>query len=581
MINLAKLVAVSQPPENNPDWLSDAEEGVDYLISQLAEEETIIFAQLETTLIQAVLAPRDAVTPADKADLQGTMFSQNHTWSITHACGGGKPDRVYLADPLDHPGCKSLIGGEALVFRRCFESVDKGKTRTEISQKFVHALGLYWLEEKQAYCRIDEQGDVEPVLCVVNLQRHTGRESDIVVTVKGRDLARYLVVTNTAMVWKFDFTRFVPGKFLAWVNQAESKIRGPDLFYNSTSQPGASYASGIVVSRTRLKHQDLVYEYQLQWDESAKQYAFFKAYDWKNKRLSEIACSPAALASYFEPESELPFQITPAFFRPDVLQRYKADPEKYTLEHRSISSRAGWSLKTYDINEAGQVHTYLHYLGDLPYQEQLYWQAFNEWPKASISKRAYLTDIRGEWTDIPDPLLELISDIRRLDDERPDWWQVRGENLWKTVHYPITTSPDEWGDSLLALDQLLVEGFVSNAIRRRLDALGQSFEAEWRSLRLLQELLTAQGWSSVEAADALEPLRRLHMLRSKIKGHSGQLEKGALITQARMDHGSLKDHFVQLASDCQQAFERACISLDFADPSQPPQPHPQNRPQLG
>lgn len=561
MIDIAKLIAVSQPSADDPEWLSNSEDGVDYLISQLAEDETIIFAQLEATLIQAVLAPRDKVTPADKADLLRTMFSQDHTWSITHASGGGKLGRVYLADPLDHPGSNSLLGGEALVFRRHFDSVDKGKIRTEVSQKFVHALNLYWLEEKQAYCRLDEQGDVEPVLCVVKPKRHTGRDSDIVVTIKAHDLARYMVVTNTAMVWKFDFTRVVPRKFSAWAQQAEHKVRGPDLFYNATSQRGASYANGIVISRTRLKYQELVHEYEMRWDDSAKQYASFKAYDWKNTRLDEISCSPKALASYFEPESALPFQITPAFFRPEVLQRYKADPEKYTLEHRSVSSRAGWSLKTFDINEAGQVHTYLHYLGDLPYQEQMYWQAFNEWPKASISKRAYLSDIQGEWTDIPDPLLELISEVRKLDDAKPDWWHVRGEDLRKTVHYPITTSPNEWGESLLALDQLLVEGFQPRVIRTHLDALGQSYEMVWRSLRLLQELLIAQGWSPFDAADALEPLRQLHMLRSKIKGHSGDSEKTALITKARTDHGSLKDHFVQLACDCQNAFQRACESL--------------------
>ncbi|HTU12636.1 MAG TPA: hypothetical protein VMG08_17235 [Allosphingosinicella sp.] len=562
MINLAKLIAVSQPADDDAKWLSGAEEGIDYLISQLAEDETIIFAALRATLIQAVLAPRDQVTPADQGDLIGTTFFQDRTWSIAHESGGGEADRVYLADPLDHPGCKSLLGGEALVFRRYFNSVDKGNPRTEVSQKLVHSLGLYWLEEVSAYCRLDEQGDVEPVLCVVHLQKHTGRDGDIVVTIKARDLARYMVVTNTALVWKFDFTRFEPGRFGTWGSHAEFRVRGPDLFYNATSQGGASYANGIVVSRTRLTYQDIVDEYRERWDPSAKQYATFKAYDWKNRKLAEISCAPTALASYFEPESPLPFQITPAFFRPDVLQRYKADPEKYTLEHRSVNSRAGWSLKTYDINEAGQVHTYLHYLGDLPHQEQLYWQSFNEWPKAGISKRAYLTDIQGEWTDIPDPLIELISKVRELDDKKPDWWLVRGEGLRKVVHYPVTTSPDEWGNSLLALDQMLVEGFGPQPVRARLHALSRAFEKEWGSLRLLQELLIAQGWAPSDATDAIEPLRRLHMLRSKIKGHSGDAERRGLIAEARADHGSLKDHFVQLAFDCQEAFEVACAAMN-------------------
>lgn len=35
---------------------------------------------------------------------------------------------------------------------------------------------------------------------------------------------------------------------------------------------------------------------------------------------------------------------------------------------------------------------------DLPIAEQRYWKAFNEAPKAGISKRAFETDFQGEWS---------------------------------------------------------------------------------------------------------------------------------------------------------------------------------------
>ena len=89
--------------------------------------------------------------------------------------------------------------------------------------------------------------------------------------------------------------------------------------------------------------------------------------------------------------------MSPVFFNAEVLHKYKADTEKYTLEDRSINCRGTWSLQTYDVNEAGQVHTYLRYLGYLPYKEQLYWQSFNEWPKAALSERAIATDFKGEF----------------------------------------------------------------------------------------------------------------------------------------------------------------------------------------
>jgi hypothetical protein len=75
-------------------------------------------------------------------------------------------------------------------------------------------------------------------------------------------------------------------------------------------------------------------------------------------------------------------------------------------------------------------------------------QALNEWSKASISKRACQTDIQGQWADIPDPLVELVAEVRKLDQAKPKWGQPRGEDLGATAHYPITTSPDEWSNSI-------------------------------------------------------------------------------------------------------------------------------------
>lgn len=68
-----------------------------------------------------------------------------------------------------------------------------------------------------------------------------------------------------------------------------------------------------------------------------------------------------------------------------VLPGGGADPlratRRPTLEERSITCRNAWDLPTFDINEAGQVHTYICYLAKLPYEDQLYWKSFNEWPR--------------------------------------------------------------------------------------------------------------------------------------------------------------------------------------------------------
>ena len=78
--------------------------------------------------------------------------------------------------------------------------------------------------------------------------------------------------------------------------------------------------------------------------------------DLSHTLLENISTDPSATTNYFEAnKNSLPYEVSPAFFRPEVLLKYKADREKYTIneEHRLISCRGGRELRTYDINEAG------------------------------------------------------------------------------------------------------------------------------------------------------------------------------------------------------------------------------------
>ena len=88
------------------------------------------------------------------------------------------------------------------------------------------------------------------------------------------------------------------------------------------------------------------------------------------------------------------------------------------VKDRSIRARNSWYLETYDINEVGQVHTYLIYLSRLPYEEQLYWKSFNEAPTAPISKRAFATDFQGEFYGEYDPLSSLRYALREFTSKK-------------------------------------------------------------------------------------------------------------------------------------------------------------------
>ncbi len=556
-MDMKEFLGVVVPPEEDTrEWLEGASSCVDFVLQNGHSREIILYSNVRCSFIHSVLAPLENLTPPNYEDLQGINISAHSHWALEHVSGGGEPDRMYLSDPISNSGCNSLVGGEQLVFQRHFRDVDTGPTRTELSQRLVQALGLYFLEEEDAYCRMNDDGDIEPIIRVRNLSKETGQDSAVLVSIDEEQLHRYMTVTEMGLVMKFDFTRFSSDSFNGWHDYTRGAHVGDDLFHHSGVQPSASFVNGALIVRPLLTKDMLIQGSRKELDNSGKQFATFIAFDWKNNRVEEISCGPEALANYFDKDSPLPFQTTPAFFKPDVLLKYKADPEKYTLEQRSIRSRGGWHLESYDVNDAGQVHAYLYHLAMLPYSEQTYWKSFNEWPKAGLSARAILTDFKGDFSTIPDPLEDLKITIRNINSIKPEWWKPRSEGAASAVQYPITPSPEEWSNAILALDQLVVEGFVAKALNARLQEKGAKPDPKWASIRLVQEYLVLKGFGVDEAAKFVESLKKVHFLRTKLKGHLAESEKQKLIKQARREFGSLAAHFRKLTEDLQNAFDR-------------------------
>ncbi|MXO69729.1 hypothetical protein GRI72_12955 [Altererythrobacter marinus] len=556
-IDLERVIAVSHPPaEGAKEWRENALEGVKYVVGIANRDPVVIFTSSGQSLIVGVLAPLENLRPPDFDDLGRMSVMLEESWSLTWCSGGGEPDRAFLSPPLDSPGCKSLVGGEKLLFRRSFEGVDRGLVRTEISQKLVHALGLYWLDEESAYCRLDDHGDVEPVIRLQDISAATGQNNDVIVTIKRGDLHNYMALTGMGLVIKFDFTRFEPGSFMGWHGERRFSTTDTDISFHGGQQHNSSFVNGCLVVLPDVGPDDVLQTLQRDWRDDGKQYASFIAQDWKNDRIAEISCAPDALASYFEKDSPLPFQVTPAFFKPEVLLKYKSNREKYKVENRSISCRGAWHLKSYDINEAGQVHAYLYDLAKLPYSEQLYWKSFNEDPRAPISKRAFRTDFEGDWDTTHDPLEDIKSYVKDLNRVVPTWWLPRAEALIDATNYPVTASPDEWAESILSLDQLVVEGFSPSGLRTLLAEAAVDYEKNWQSLKLLHEILLTKGIDAEDVQKILKPLKEIHHIRSKAKGHASGSQRANMIKTARTEHGSLTKHFREACIRCQQSIER-------------------------
>ena len=176
-------------------------------------------------------------------------------------------------------------------------------------------------------------------------------------------------------------------------------------------------------------------------------------------------------------------------------------------------------------------------------------------------KEAVRTDFEGNWKSEYDPLRSLRQVVQQLNEKIPPWWIQRSAKVVERAHYPVTASPDEWADEILRLDQLVIEGLSGTKLRSLATSLGRTPNAEFGSLKLVEECLMGSGWEEEQAREVTEPLHRLHNYRSKIKAHSRGNEGEQIKKEVLQTYRSYERHFKVLSTECDGALRTIAIAL--------------------
>ena len=147
------------------------------------------------------------------------------------------------------------------MFKRSFAGRE-GDTPVEISQKLVHALDLHFLEERNAWCRLDDDGDIVEVVKIVRESFADWTQNVTVVTILTKDFAEYMRLSEMALLYFFDFTRTQPRSFSGWSDVTPVQFDAPDLFYHGgvMGQSG-SYISGRMIVRPAITYEGIVNEH--------------------------------------------------------------------------------------------------------------------------------------------------------------------------------------------------------------------------------------------------------------------------------------------------------------------------------
>ena len=534
---IASLSTRPEDPSKYANWIK-AIGHLDLLRDNAGEDELIVFARDRRTFIHAVVVDKDSLKNADRNSLlswHGNPFLP--CASYEHDKRGNS--KIYRDAMLwNH---ESLRDAKLLVFGRDLPDSEDGRYY-EVLQEYSHLSDIHMHPVHHTYCHFDELGDREDVVSITHDKDGAGLD---LVTFKRRQLDEFLRASNSVLVRMFEFMLYPLHDLSDWEPETKRVRDDAGLFYRRSLEAGkAGYYRGVQIIRPfPLPSGPLSQAGSGQLSPNESKYVEFIAWDFWHKRVVVISTDPSATSTHFQAsKNNLPPALSPAFFRQEVLSRYKNDPDKYEIdeEHRLIRCRGSWVLQSYDVNEAGQVHAYICDLRRLPYREQQYWASCNQKPKAGISERAVTNDFEGKFSNITTPLEDLLHIVRRWSEKDVHWWELREKGLDKNVHVP--NNRKEWAQSFVDLAKLVNEGFKGSVFYEILKKAGKESKRDKdKSILLMNNVLVCRG--ILDPGARLDGLFDAQTIRSKCGAHPRGNEAINLERNAEEEHGSFSAHF--------------------------------------
>ena len=190
-------------------WI-EQDDSVDFLLRDAEHEDVIIFASLPHLFVHAIFVPTFDIKDANVQELTDWHVEVGASWSIVMT-----GDEIFTEQPFAGQRNELLKSGESIVTRRDFHGVAAVGTYFELSQKLAHILELHFVEERQAWCKLDRLGDLLDVVKIIEVDL-PNNESGTVITVRREALSEYAGLESYSLFRMFDFTRFKSGNFNGW-----------------------------------------------------------------------------------------------------------------------------------------------------------------------------------------------------------------------------------------------------------------------------------------------------------------------------------------------------------------------------
>lgn len=408
----------------------------------------------------------------------------------------------------------------------------------EIGEEFRFLNNLIFDSQLNCYLEIAENGECIEVAKI---------ENETCVYVKLKYLIRYATAKQMALLLFFDIRTKIPGS-LAENNleKMSTQIKEADIFFDLWGDE-RHLSDPIVYSVLMGKRiiMPLPIEECGYWPyERKREYIDFIIGIDNHGEPKQYTCNPDMLANYFGANPDAPHYLTPVFFQKEVLQKYFAHPELYSIEDGRLRCRTLWNLEI-DNHHKDCVSVYLGDLGrDLPEQEQSYWKQYNIATDEKLSSISFKRDF------LCVPTSPEISDLKfksKFERFQKMWLKKFQWNLFlplstddeynfNTLHLPITNSQEEFDHLVLALVKTIIDSLNEKEIVEQLhdssDVKGSISKLE----RWFAELRLPDYQKQIKF------LRELQELRSSGTGH----RKGHNYEKAATQFGLARNNFLDV-----------------------------------
>lgn len=360
------------------------------------------------------------------------------------------------------------------LFPFIYQRESKGNHRqtVEIIEHFRLLYDLRFVEitdDESEYVQVDECGDDVSIIKV----------KGTLVQVSVKYLLEYMALRELNLLVFFDSMNFSTKSYDdLGIKFIENRIERGDNFcinYSNVAHPEAyGNSGGWLMGKIALKYNNN--DVKNLWRPMDVYEEFIYKCDERGNELLST-CNADQLSNGFVDKPGVPLTLTPVFFRKDVLDKYYANPNKYSVNDGGITGPT-WSISIDNDRNDNRIVVLLYNLGRIPHKEQLHWKQFNVAPPAHkwLSETAWSRWFEGQFCKCKESNELVLKEMLKSFSE--NWNRKFGWDLFKPLnskdHFYLTSlhgltvrdNDKDFESQILALTKIFIDSLNEKELRK-------------------------------------------------------------------------------------------------------------------